>query len=398
MTGYRRLAICFYLATMAALHLGLAWNSRRLIREGYSDFAIFYTAGRIVRDGFGPQLYDPDLQYAVQRAFAPRVAIRQGPLPYNHPPFEALLFAPFTLLSYPRAFLAFDVLNVAMLIASLAILREHLRSLAGFSLAYWILAALAFFPIAITLIQGQDAILMLFLFVLSFSALQRRRLLLAGLWLGLASFKPQMVLPFLILLVVMRGGTILMGYVLAIGGLAMVSLAGVGWQSLLAYPRYALRLEMAGARAGILPTDMPNLRGLVSLFLVPGPAATTVTVLTSAVLLWIAVRRCWNSRPKDFSWKISLAVLATVLVSYHALSHDLTLLLLPILLVANYLLSGEANHGLKRWLGFCLALLFFSPAYLLLGLVYHRLAFAAVVLLVWFAGLSWEGKESPVKA
>ena len=58
-------------------------------------FTIFYTAGKcIVPQGHGRQLYDLRTQFAIQREFASEVKHRENPLPFNHPPFEALLFAP----------------------------------------------------------------------------------------------------------------------------------------------------------------------------------------------------------------------------------------------------------------------------------------------------------------
>ena len=87
------------------LHAYLAWHLKDYIRNGYTDFTIFYSAGKILREGPRPSLYDRDLQYQVQKQFAPNVTIRHAALPYNHPPFEALLFVPLTWFSYLNAYL-----------------------------------------------------------------------------------------------------------------------------------------------------------------------------------------------------------------------------------------------------------------------------------------------------
>src|SRR5437773_11185140 len=93
----------------------MAWNSRDLIRKGYPDFTIFYSAGKILREGLGVKLYDESTQYRIQQEFAAGVSIRQGPLPYNHPPFEALLFLPFTYLPYFSAYLLSNVITLRLL-------------------------------------------------------------------------------------------------------------------------------------------------------------------------------------------------------------------------------------------------------------------------------------------
>ena len=100
---------------MLSLHLIIAWDSIDLIRKGYPDFSTFYSGASMVRQGLGKQLYDEATQYRIQLQFAAGVSIRQGPLPYIHPPFEALLFIPFTWFSYPTAYLLWDLLNLVFL-------------------------------------------------------------------------------------------------------------------------------------------------------------------------------------------------------------------------------------------------------------------------------------------
>ncbi len=99
-----RTAVVLYLAAMVLIHAIVFWNVRKPIQKGYSDFAIYYCAASIVRQGLGHQLYDESVQFMVQQEFAPEVPIRRGALPYTHPPIEALFFAPFSYLSYVQAF------------------------------------------------------------------------------------------------------------------------------------------------------------------------------------------------------------------------------------------------------------------------------------------------------
>src|SRR5947199_2460862 len=116
--------VLLLLAAMFAIHVSMAWNSRDLIRKGYPDFTIFYSAGKILREGLGTELYDETTQYRVQQEFAAGVSIRQGPLPYNHPPFEALLCVPFTYLPYVSASLLCNVITL-LILCSLPLLFRH---------------------------------------------------------------------------------------------------------------------------------------------------------------------------------------------------------------------------------------------------------------------------------
>src|SRR3989454_4519941 len=92
-----------FLLAMTLSHIVLVPGLLPFLRSGYPNFASFYTAGDMVRRGQTTSLYNLSAQYQLQKQFAPDVRIRQAALPYYHPPFEAILFWPFTFLGYWRA-------------------------------------------------------------------------------------------------------------------------------------------------------------------------------------------------------------------------------------------------------------------------------------------------------
>ena len=132
-------AVYLYLTGMVMIHAIVFWNVREFVSKGYSDFTIYYCAGTMVRQGLGHQLYDNVTQFKVQREFAPEVAIRLDALPYNHPPFEAVLFAPFAYVSYPFAFGLWALVNLAMLISLPFLLQPELHHLQNYPWPSWIL-------------------------------------------------------------------------------------------------------------------------------------------------------------------------------------------------------------------------------------------------------------------
>src|SRR5215467_5043676 len=103
-------AAVFWLLAMSLIHAIIVYQTLPLLRRGYQDFTIFYTAGRILQGGQTGSLYDLKAQYKLQQDFASFVAIRKGPLPYNHPPFEALLFLPLAYLPFWSAYLLWTAL------------------------------------------------------------------------------------------------------------------------------------------------------------------------------------------------------------------------------------------------------------------------------------------------
>ena len=122
-----------------ATHVFFLWAVRDRIARGDPDFTVFYTAVNILREGRGAELYNASTQDAVQRQFTANSDIRRGPLPYIHPPFEALVFLPLTFLPYTAAFVVWNLINVGMLSGVWLLLRssvEVLRRISWGELCY----------------------------------------------------------------------------------------------------------------------------------------------------------------------------------------------------------------------------------------------------------------------
>ena len=92
-----------------------------------------------------------------------------------------------------------------------------------------------------------------------------------------------------------------------------------------------------------------------------------------------------------FDLGFALAVVSTILVSYHANTYDLALLFLPVMLLTNHLAGTDLKDAWSRitLLGPML-LLFVSPLQMLLLQKYGKLSLLAPVLLLWAWGLASE--------
>lgn len=389
----RRWLICV-LAGFFLLNLALAWRVRALIREGYPDFIIFYAAGRIVSRGLGAQLYDESLQYQVQKEFALR--IQRAPLPYFHPPFEALFFAPLSRISYFSAYLLWNALNLLILLAVRQRLRAHVPILQGSTAAAWILMQLAYFPVFMTLLHGQDTLVLLLLFTLTFVSLKRNHEFAAGGWLGLGLFRPHQVLPVVMVLILQKRGKAVLGFLLAAAGCGLMSLAVAGWQGTAAYPEYVWHAEERLIQQGeVVPGDMPNLHGLLDRTLAPltSPRFSETMAVVATLVLPLFVARHWqHTRAKVFDLGFSLCITLSVLLSYHAFSQDLSLLVLPIALVINHL----RNRGTLRDLtGAALlgpiGLLLLTPLQIFVAMHRPKLfSLMAPVLILWLVAMARE--------
>ena len=334
------------LATLATLSLlmgvQMTLMTRSFMAQGHYDFLIFYTGAEIVNLGKGQDLYDLKVQQAHQERFK----LPNKPwsvLPFNHAPYELLPFLPLAKLSFQPAHLVWSIVSVIFLIISYVTLlrlteRPH-RMLLGALM-------LSFYPTWITIKMGQDSAMSLLILVGVFASLKYGRDVAAGGILALGLYKPQLVLPLAGILLMSRNWPSLIGFAATATALAAISLGMVGWQGILSL--FSIISEMDHPTTIVYPAHMANLRGwffpLLSLFRSP-ELTNILTAIVSLIVYCYSVIVCWkNKASRDhplFDLHFSLAVVATLLISFHLYPHDVIVLLIPIVLTFNYVLAQQ---------------------------------------------------------
>jgi len=382
-----RSAVAVLIAGLLLAYGIIFFQLRRQVSEGYSDFISFYTAGKILQRGTANRLYDLGLQYEIQKEIAPHVSIRQGALPFVRPAFEAWLYWPLAYLPYKASFLVWALFSCGCLLAVAAILRAEITALRVFSRAVMFAATLSYFPVFVTLLQGQDSILLLLVYAAAYRALRRNAPLASGMILGLGTFKFTLLLPFLIAFLVRRQIRVLLGFAITSVLLAGISVVTIGWSAATYYPRFLLNIDKLAPAVNV-PKDMPNIRGLLSLLFHTGslPAAGTLVVALLSVLLLVfaVIKFPQQSDSSIFDLGFSFNLAVTVLVSYNCHSFDLSVLLVPIGLVLGLLLSGrEVPPRARAVLMWGAGLIAFSPLYLVLSLALSYTSLLAVILLLF---------------
>jgi hypothetical protein len=389
----RRISV-FFIACMLWLNFLFFIDYREATKKGYTDFSVFYTAGTILRQGLGHQLYDRQVQLRVQQDFAGSHPFIRGPLPYIHPPFEAVIFVPLSFLSYRNAFLIWDLASIVMLFGVAAQLRPLASMLYPIPNWKFVLGSLAFFPIFMCLLQGQDSILQLLVFSLAFRALQRNSDLLSGCWLALGSFKFQFTIPIILLFLFWKRRRFVLGFAALALLLVMLSLGLVGTKSLLGYPGFALQTVDVRALGGVPLSLLPNLHGLAQGW--PYPLSGLFGMALAAVasiglFLFGAMKGRAEEESKNLNLQISLAVCVAVLVAWQTNVHDLSLLILPIFFAADYVFHQTSKEAIPLRAFLLPALpLFISPLWMVLWLGIGKVNLMVIPLLWWV----WElGKE-----
>ena len=374
--------------------------------RGYADFSVFYAAGKIVQRGQGHQLYDLELQTRVQKEFSEPAILRNRALPYMRLPFEALLFVPFSYLSYIVAYRIWVGLYVLTVLLAAALLRRKIPELKLFPAWLYFPAYLGYFPLAYGMALGQDSGLMLLFFVCFILALREQKDFRAGCFIGLALIKFQLVLPILFVLTVKKHFRVLAGFSVVAWTLAGISAWVTGVQGLMGYPTYLWRLNRVPATSGIFPNMMPSIRGLVEGWVSPMHSFPALDILTSALsatlLLWTAMQ--WRTESprssKIYTGGVLACVVAAMLSGYHTFAADLSLLC-PVVLLAACAAWRAADLDFATrstlWLG--AGGLLFTPFYLLL--IWEKQLNLMVVfpcLLIWGlarATKTWSSIENP---
>jgi Glycosyltransferase family 87 len=359
---------------MAGFNGYVLWNSRAAMGQGYGDFANFYTAGVLVHRGLGAELYDRDAQWKVQQEFSSEVKIRRGPMRYLRPPFEAWFFSVLAAWPFAKALLLWTIFKLFLLATiPFVVVRRRLWK-EGFPLWATSLLVLATFPAFIDLLMGQDALLLAFLFAICFWQLDTGRDMGAGVTLGLALFKFQLAIPFLVVLWIAGRKRVLPGFAISASVLVALSAALVGWRELFKYPGYLLALNQTTG-VGIAPDIQMTLRGLLTLFVgrSPYPGRIHWVLAPVAIAAIVYTGLLWRKAGDHFLAEgFGLAGIVAIVTSYYACSYDLLLLIAPLLaMLARPDDAPKADKVTRYFEVSGLLLLLFTPAFWFAKLQLH---------------------------
>jgi hypothetical protein len=260
------------------------------------DFRVFWAAARLAFEGEPLAAFDMARLSEVHRFFDDRW------LPWVYPPGYLVLIAPLGALAFAQAFLVTTLV-------SLALIAFAVRPFVGGNRAVWLAMALSPAYIA-ALVIGQNSLIWLACFLAALAALRDGRWLLAGVFIGLLTLKPQ--LGVMILVALLAAGlwrTILAASVTAIL-LAAIPTLLVGLDY---WPLFLDRLSEQGDRvlSGIKTTNL--MVGSFYLMVRAGvPPETALMAQTGlAVLCALAVFLVWRSDRVGFDAKA--ATLATAI-------------------------------------------------------------------------------------
>lgn len=302
-----------------------------------ADFIGIYTPALLIREGHAGEIYSSEAQARVQRTLFNRPNVLLG----IQPPFEFALVAPLTRLTYRKAYAVWGAINVALWMLFAYLLRPY-APVPRNALRY-LLLCLLFFPAWVAFLQGQPSILMLVSWTLAFVFMKRRQDFWGGIFLGLAIFKFAAVLPFSLICLLRGKWKVLAGFVTTALLLGGVAVAVVGVAGVHAYVDLLLAITRNPnnpAYQCIEPLKMPTLRGFLNVMLAGKASSGFINGAASLISIPLVALMAWQWRREDrragggsFDLMFAASLVISVAVAQHLLTHDLTVLLLPVLLV-----------------------------------------------------------------
>lgn len=363
----------------------LLWAARGPLAEK-ADFSLVYMGARIVYSGHGADLYDVHYQQQVNAS----LFSHPQPLIFEHPPFEALIFAPLAALPYRTAYLIWGIVNACAWLAVAVMFRPYApvpREPLGY-FALWLLFA----PLGVALFQGQTSLFLLLIYALTLMQMQTERHFRAGVWLGLGLFKFQFVLPFAAIFILRRHWKFLKGFACSAGLIALLSLTAVGFRGIVGYLHLLSQVgsgpENVSYGAGV---DMPTLLGfvyaIVGRWLGAHSLLVVVAILSSALIAGTAWSPSWNAGAESArNLMLAASIAVSLICGVHMFTHDFAPLMLALLLTLAHFPSRE-NIGLRLALSIAL-LVFWTPPVYFLFVTWHCMYLMFPVLLMFVIAAS----------
>lgn len=319
LSTYPKLFLAAYLV-VTALQLGMTRGG--MYSNGQpigADFINVWTASASALKGQPAAIYNNDLHHAAERAVLGNNRI--GFYGWHYPPMFLVIALPLALLPYLWAYVAWEGVTLAGYAGMM-------RRLAPGREALWL--ALAFPPVMINFLNGQNGFLTAALFGAGLMLLEENPLA-AGIFFGALTYKPQFGLLIPLALLAGRRWRALISASLmasAFAALSLIMFGGQTWRAFFASVTFTRGLVME--KGGIEFYKLQSAFGAVRMWGGSIPFAYGVQALTAlaaaAAVVWL-----WRSRSEaPFALKAAALCTGSLMVFPYVLDYDLVLLALPI--------------------------------------------------------------------
>ncbi|HEV1991983.1 MAG TPA: glycosyltransferase 87 family protein [Candidatus Dormibacteraeota bacterium] len=358
------------------------------------DFFSFYSAAKLYVQRGGAAVYNLALQKQFELQVTGQAPDQLVVLPYFHPPYYTLLIAPLGALSYRQAYYAMAAFNVLLAVVLVVLLVRSSLTIHGRAALVAAIMIAGFFPLFVTMLQGQSDLVVLVPLAAAYVAWSRGRHGWAGIFSALALAKPQLLLLIPVLFLARRAWRALAGFAGVVAALGLVSVIGFGLNAVVNY----VGAVGAWAIGGKLPpsgevvyqdTAFYSLRNVLDALPVVGKGVGLVILVL--LLAFVALSLSW--RPDKSRLDFALAVAASLVLSPHQNLHDLALMIIP-----GFAVADLARAGQLRWPQAAAVVL--GVAYVAINMTFATnlwsAAFGALLVAVYIASERMAVRPDPI--
>lgn len=359
-----------------------------------ADFISFYTAGRIAQDYGAQAVYDIGLQKTIQQAIVGFDLVESQVLIYIHSPFIVPALQVIMTDNYVFSFVRWSLFCLLLYCVSIALLLDTVveQSTLFKKKSLLFIVSITFFPLFVSIVNGQDTAFLflgLSLWVWGFSKSKDGA---AGIGLALATLRPHVALMLALPFIFKRHKIFLwfLASAAALGLFSYLLIGPGGMKSFLAL----LLLTAKGEGFGVNQDKMVNVLGLMLRLFPMLPLKTMqsmawvlyISAIIGLCILWI------KSRSLDIR-HLATAILTAVLFVPHLHYHDLTLILIPMIILILFREDLLFLNDLPELPLIISALLLFSGSILIIKLTVPYIVIAALLTLLWLPREYWHKSE-----
>ncbi len=309
------------------------------------DFVQFYAAGRVLNQHEPTKLFDPPYFAALQHEILPSMPATQW-LIFGNPPCIAALFRPLALLTYRQAYCVWLVFSAALYLTGTLLLAR------GNRIAIFLALSTPMFTLE-TWIGGQVSVFGFFIFAVFVRLFEDQRYFFAGLVLGLAAYKPSLLVVPAAMFLAGRCWRIVAGISISASLVVAACFAAAGvdgmklWMDTLRVFRYMATDEQSILRRSKYVDLNSFFVVLGGLNIVTKTAALLIAAAALMVLAW-----AWFRSVGDRRILLAATIAAMLILNVYVPVYDTPVLIPALVLVSRTLKSSKE---LQAWvLVFCL--------------------------------------------
>jgi hypothetical protein len=369
--------------SVSLLIIYFVWWGRMIgdpVERSGADFIAFYSVGRVAQAHGFTSIYDIEQQQKIEQEVVGFPLAEGQVLLYNHMPYLAPLLALVVSESYVGSFERWILVLISIYLIGTQFLIKSLFAAEKADVHFVLLiVTLTFSPLFISLWQGQDTAFLYLGVVFWCVGILKKQDWLIAVGLALATVRPHISIALAVPLL-FQYRRAWWRSLLLISFLALFSVMILNVQGTLGFVNL-LRISSEGVWFGMKPEAMLNLLGLllrIVQFPNPGVASWIGWLVYLAGIILIGA--LWQRSEIIDSRLLGLSILIALVTAPHLHLHDLTLLIFPLLFIAQ---DRMVTRSEPRWALIPLGASLFLLIGILLDEVYYIFPYLLFIILVY---------------